>query len=230
MNPDAAPLVPYFAAPTFARPTSVFFGGTSRRALNHLALESASRIDGSFLWLEVRRLGDPADSGGSSITGRIPPRRRLEAIPPEPPLTTPGRAGSFIVRRVDGPREEVGQIIDVLRVPHFIRSLFPAQNSGNRPQVLVVANGDGILHASRDSLEQTRSFLRVFQQEKVTLVFSHCGAPPQSRFAFDYVFEVSTPGESDWKNSTVRCEQSPKSAPFPAGSPRPAFGPDEHLP
>jgi hypothetical protein len=225
MTPDTSPLVPYFAAPSFTRPTSVFFGGSSRVALNHLALECASRINGSFLWLEVRRPGVVPDPNDPSRMGRIPSRRRLEAIPPDSTTATPGTIGRFVVRRAEPPQEEVGQIADVLRVPHFVRSLFPANSSGSRPEVLVVANGDGILHIYPDSLEQARSFLRVFQQEKVTLVVSYCGGAPQSRFAFDYVFDVSTSQENRWRESTVRCEQSPKSAPFPAGSPRPAFEP-----
>ncbi|MFZ1024502.1 MAG: hypothetical protein WAN87_10260 [Thermoplasmata archaeon] len=224
MSSDSSPLVPYFAAPTFTRPTSVLFGGLSRVALNHLALECASRINDSFLWLEVRPPGVVTDPSEPSRIGRIPSRRRLEAIPPESPSAASGRVGRFVVRRAERPHEELGQIADVLRIPHFVRSLFPGPNSGSRPQVLVVANGDGILHIYPDSLEQARSFLRVFQQEKVTLVVSYCGEAPQSRFAFDYVFEVSTPEASRWKESTVRCEQSPKSAPFPAGSPFPAFG------
>jgi hypothetical protein len=225
MRPDVSPLVPYFTAPSFARPTSIYFGGASRIALNHLALESASRINNNFLWLEVRRPGVVTDPGEPSMIGRIPSRRRLEAIPPEHDPATSGRPGRFVVRRVEGPHEEVGQIADVLRIPHFVRSLFPSHSSGTRPEVLVVANGDGILNIYPDSLEQARTFLRVFQQEKVTLVTSYCGAAPQSRFAFDYVFEVDSPDPNSWKNSTVRCEQSPKTAPFPAGSPRPAFGP-----
>jgi hypothetical protein len=229
VNPESSPLVPYFEAPTFTRPTSIFFGGASRLALNRIAFECAARINENFLWLDVRRPGSQPDRTDPVVSGQIPPRRVLEAVPPEPPPAIEARAatGRFVVRRSDGAREELGQLADFLRIPHFVRSLFPRPGSGNRPEVLVIANGDELLQIYPDSLEQSRSFLQVFHQEKVTLVASHCGVAPEARFAFDYVFELATPDPTRWMESTVRCEQSPKSAPFSAGSPRRAFGPQE---
>ncbi len=228
MNPDTPPLVPYFDAPTFARATSVFLGGTCRLALNHLAFECASRINENFLWLEVRRPGVPSDPQDPATSGRIPARRVLVAVPPVTSIRpeTKERPRPIVVRRSEGAREELGQLADFLRIPHFLQSLFPRLSSGGRPNVFVMVNSDEIVNIYPDSLEQTRAFLQVFRQEKVTLVVAYCGTPPTARFAFDYVFGVSTPDSPQWRTSTVRCEQSPKSAPFPAGSPRPVFGPD----
>jgi hypothetical protein len=222
---EEAPLVRRFDWPAFQVPTSIFFWGLSRVAVNRLALECARRINPQFVWLEIQDPDHLPSSEDPSEAGEIPRERLYLAEQPEDirPENAVANMALFTVIRPDEPQEVVGHLMDFLRLPTKVQQILSEMGPLESPGVFVCANAELISGFYPESIESTKPYLDVFRREGITLVTALTGKFRSDRMAFDYVFKVHATPKTSWKACIVECEKSPDDETIRAGHRVPAF-------
>lgn len=205
----------------FTQATSVLVTGDSRLAVNRAAYEFSRTINPCYLWLEVRTPHEPVNWREPSAQGLIPKNQLLTTSRPRElaPENTEVDMAVWKVVRSGGDPADVGHFVDFMRLPSMVQALFPdlTSRADHRPAVFSVVNGDRVVEFYPVSLENTRSLLEVFRQERITLVFAALDAHRPDQSAFDYIFRIMTDSETQRLGYGALCEKAPQGSTLQEG-------------
>lgn len=210
-----------FGPELFRRPSSVFFWGDDRTALNQLAFHAARAADPEFLWIDVRASTDPRSAGDPGASKVLPTDRVVEIRPER--LRPRLGAGSGLLARVaalDPGSGLLRDLLPVLHLPNVISSLVGRMAPSEGPRVLAVANTDRIAEFYPADRLVVRGFVRALGRLGISLVVSYAGPPRKDFAAWEHLFHLTTEAGPGGASSALRCERGPPEA-WRLGTPYP---------
>lgn len=206
-------------------PRIVFISGESRVGVNRAAWELASRVNASYIWLEVGTPEDSVDPDDPVLEGIVPPAQLYRTVPPADlrPDAAVANLALWSVIRSDEPTEVVDTLTDFLRLPSIVQEAIGTAPRNGQPGVCVFANGDRVAKNWPDDPSETRRLFDVWRREGVSLVVTFVGPLRRDRLESDYVFRCRSAAPDRWRDASMVYERSPPEAGHPVGSAVPAF-------
>lgn len=196
----------------------IFLYGKSRAVLLRVAYGMARASDPHPYWVDVRDPEDQLEAKGPVELGWIPDDHlfvlsRMEAKPQD----AVSNMALWTVVRSDEPQSVIAGLTDFLRLPPAVQEALSSYAQENFRPVFVVTNTDRVRNYYPRNETGVRAVLESMLQAGVNPIFTAVGPPGPGRMAFDYVFEVSAPDLSHWKEGSLHCEHSFEGAPIRQG-------------
>ncbi|HYK93298.1 MAG TPA: hypothetical protein VEY07_04555 [Thermoplasmata archaeon] len=209
-----------FPAEWYERPINLLVAGADRPRVNLLALAVAQSVADRFIWLDVRDPFDPPSPLERRALALIPPELRFIARRPE--MLKPNDAAANLALWTVGsgdPTHSAPPLADELRIPAFLRDILGRVVRTGAPVPLVLANADRLAEYYPEGESATRGWLKLLQQEEVSLIVSWSGSARSDVVAFESVLRLELPPGSSLDASQVIVDRfAPESALWRPGS------------
>lgn len=201
----------------FSKPTSVFLCGNCGAVLNWVAFAIASRVPGSYYWIDVRHGGQLLDPLDPLARGAIPTDQLSVHLPGELAPNEPAAGAATPGGVQPGERAvEPEQRADFLRLPPPVQALVLAKRSQEPPMVLVLSNTHRL--AAFYPSATVGPVVRAILALGVSMLFTFADAPPEGRFAFEHIWQLQAIDPLFWRQARFRVERGDASDPVPPGA------------
>ena len=191
--------------------------------VNMVGLGLAQTLAERFIWLEVRDPLEPISPVELRTLARIP--KELRFIVQRPEELRPDDADANLALWTVLPDEErhgPPPFAEALRLPVFLRQILDRLIRSDRPVLLVVANTDRVAEFYPERRESTDEWLRLLQQQNLSLIATWTGPSRSDWTAFESALRVESPPENVSGEGAVVVERfSPPTAGWESGSHRP---------
>jgi len=192
------------------RPSALYLWGSSRSVVLRTLYAIARANDPEMYWFEIEAPPEAPPEPGPSQLGWIPQDHLFMVSRPEElrPVEPPEQKALFTVVRSDEPRDSVGEVTDFLTLPALAQETISRMATRPGSQVIVLANTDQLREYYPPNSTGFRHVLEPFLSAHLSPFLAGLAPPPNTRWAYDFVFEARAPSSSAWQEGSLVCEKA----------------------